>query len=238
MSVATNKIIKMPSNNRFQGRHGWKPDMIVNHVTEGTAAGAISWLRNPKSQASANFHVARNGVITELVPITDAAWCNGTGEGPRYNYNNSLIPEIRRRRTNANYYTVSIEHEGYSYKELFGGLTEVQYQATLWLHKYIITEVKRLYSVDIPIDRQHIIGHYQVAPREKPKCPGDKFPWNRLISDLQAWRNVVRVNYRGRLIEVSGYVKDGRNHVQIRELLEKMGFRVNWDNKTKTVLVR
>ena len=183
---------KRNSPNHFNGRNGWKPDMIVCHITEGGYAGAVSWLCNPQAQASSHFVVAADGRIAQLVDLTNGSWCNGNSTDPnsRLYYKNSLNSIVRSRATNANYYTYSIEHEGYSYKDRYGALTEAQYQATLWLCKYIISETKRLYGIDIPIDREHIIGHYEIDPVGKPNCPapnkGANFPFDRLIADLKA----------------------------------------------------
>lgn len=183
---------KKNSPNHFNGRNGWKPDMIVCHITEGGYAGAVSWLCNPQAQASSHFVVAADGRITQLVDLTNGSWCNGNSTDPnsRLYYKNALNSIVKSRATNANYYTYSIEHEGYSYKDRYGALTEAQYQSTLWLCRYIISENKRLYGIDIPIDREHIIGHYEIDPVGKPNCPapnkGANFPWNRLIADLKA----------------------------------------------------
>lgn len=76
--------------------------------------------------------------------------------------------------TNPNQYTIGIEHEG-----LDGALTKAQYQASLWLHQQLI---KRH---GIPVDRDHIIGHYRINSVNKANCPGPKFPWERLFNDLK-----------------------------------------------------
>lgn len=178
-------IVKKLSPNHFKGRNGWKPDMIVNHITEGSYDGSINWLCNPRSQASAHFVVAKDGRITQLVELTDGAWGNGTSKNPlkKYHYSKSTLKSVRDRKTNANYYTISIEHEGI-WANGKGKLTPAQLQATIELHKYIIAEVKRIYGVDIPIDREHIVGHYQITPITKPLCPGVNFQWDELIKAL------------------------------------------------------
>lgn len=179
------KITKKNSPNKMS-RRGWKPDMIVNHITEGSYAGAVSWLCNPKSGASAHFVISRKGEITQLVDIREAAWANGTSTDPNKNnyYGKSSLKLVRDRKTNANYYTISIEHEGF-YKDGYGALTPEQLEATIWLHKYIIDEVKKIYGIDIPIDREHIVGHYQIDPIRKPNCPGKAFQWDKLIEGLK-----------------------------------------------------
>lgn len=179
------KIIKKNSPNKMS-RKGWKPDIIVSHITEGSYAGAVSWLCNPKSGASAHFVVSKKGEITQLVDIREAAWCNGTSTDPKKNnhYSKSSLKIVRDRKTNANYYTISIEHEGF-YKDGYGALTPEQLEATIWLHRYIIDEVKKIYGIEIPIDREHIVGHYQIDPIRKPNCPGKAFQWDKLIEGLK-----------------------------------------------------
>ncbi|WP_050698600.1 N-acetylmuramoyl-L-alanine amidase [Anaeromassilibacillus senegalensis] len=72
------KIIRRPSTN-FSDRGGWKPDIIVNHITAGsTAAGALATLCSPAREASAHFVVDKDGTVYQLVALDRAAWSNGT----------------------------------------------------------------------------------------------------------------------------------------------------------------
>lgn len=179
------KIVQKSTPNKFD-RKGWKPDMIVSHITEGSYAGAVSWLMNPISKASSHFVVSQKGEITQLVDLKEAAWINGTSTDSKNNifYGKSTLDLVRNRKTNANYYTIGIEHEGF-YAKANGKLTEEQFKATVWLHKHIRAEVKRIYGIDIPVDREHIIGHYQITPISKPNCPGQSFQWDALIKALR-----------------------------------------------------
>lgn len=101
----------------------------------------------------------------------DTAWANGIVNKPNWSIYSA-------KGYNPNRYTVSIEHENYPEDgEL--GLTEAQYQATLSLHLYLI----KLYN--IPVDREHIIGHNRIDSVNRPNCPGKYFPWDRLFKDLR-----------------------------------------------------
>jgi N-acetyl-anhydromuramyl-L-alanine amidase AmpD/TusA-related sulfurtransferase len=177
-------IIKHNSPNKYNGRNGWKPDMIVCHITEGSFAGAVSWLCNPASQASAHFVVAKDGRVAQLVDIKDGSWCNGTSvdlaKSPKTHYSKSTLRTVRERKTNANYYTISIEHEGF-WKDGKGKLTDVQKKATIELIKHIRSEVKRIFGTDIPMNREHIVGHYEINPITKPNCPGVNFQFEEII---------------------------------------------------------
>lgn len=179
-------IVKKSSPNFTKGRNGWKPDIIVSHITEGSYNGAVNWLCNQQSKASAHFVVSQTGHITQLVDIRDSSWCNGTSvkAGNKTHYNLSTLQAVKERKTNANYYTISIEHEGFLNKG-GGRLTDKQLEATIWLHRHIIEEVKRIYGITIPIDRDHIVGHYQINPVTKPNCPGQNFQWDELIKRLK-----------------------------------------------------
>lgn len=175
----------MSKSPNYMSRNGWKPDMIVLHVCEGTYQGSISWLCNPNSGTSSHYVTGKNGELDQLVDLDKASWCNGTAvtEGAMYDYRRSTNRLVRERRTNANYYTISIENEGYSYKDGCGALTEPQYQTVLKLCKELIAKY------NIPVDREHIVGHYEIAPKEKPNCPGSKFQWDRLMNDLKGTNN-------------------------------------------------
>jgi hypothetical protein len=52
------------------------------------------------------------------------------------------------------------------------------------LHKYIRAYVKDTFRVDIAADRNHIVGHFEINPIEKPYCPGKAFPFDSIIKEL------------------------------------------------------
>ncbi len=189
-------ITKKSTVNKFSGRNGWKPDIIVLHTADGTYDGTVGWMQNSASQVSSHFVVAKDGRITQLVDIKDGAWCNGTSTDPTKNthYGKASLAAVRERKTNANYYTVSIEHEGL-WKDTKGKLTDAQLASTITLIKYIIAEVKAQFGVDIPIDREHIVGHYQISPVTRPNCPGAQMQWDAIISALKVGEQGDTVDY-------------------------------------------
>lgn len=149
------------------GRSGKKPLAIVNHITAGYYPGCLDWMKNPASQASAHFLVLRNGRILQMVKEEDTAWHAGIVTKPNWPLYDG---------TNPNYYTIGIEHEGMPED----GLTDAQYQSTLWLHKYLMAKYP-----GITMDTNHIIGHYRIDSVNRPNCPGPKFLWDMLFSDLK-----------------------------------------------------
>lgn len=154
------------SPNFSKGRNGKKIIAIVNHITAGAFPGCLSWMRNPQAKASAHYLITRQGKIYQMVRDEDTSWHAGMVNKPNWSLYDG---------TNPNRYTIGIEHECLS-----GGLlTEAQYKATVELHKMLIAKY------NIPIDKDHIIGHYRIDSVNRPNCPGPSFPWGRLFSDLK-----------------------------------------------------
>ena len=159
--------------NFMPGRKGSAPIAIVNHITAGLMPGTLSWMRNPASKASAHYLVCRDGCIFQMVKDEDTAYHAGAVNKPNWLLYNGQNP---------NRYTIGIEHEGYPNEPL----TEVQYQATLWLHKQLTAKWK------IPIHKDTIIGHYRIDSVNRPNCPGPRFPWDRLLNDLKGVEEVTK----------------------------------------------
>lgn len=157
------------SPNYYAGRSGYKPAFIVNHIMCGTLAGTDAWFNDRNSGVSAHYGVGKDGSIHQYVRDEDTAWANGQANSPTW-------PLYRQFAGHLNSSSISIEHEGYPQD----GLTEAQYQATLWLHRQLIARW------GIPVDRLHIIGHDQLDTVNRRDCPGPKFPWDRLFKDLGA----------------------------------------------------
>jgi len=176
------QITQQASPNYNRGRQGHTPDMIVCHITEGSFAGAVSWLSNPQSRVSSHYVVARDGRVTQLVALTDTAWANGTAVSPNSNlwFGHSTLAAVRDRAVNANLYTISIEHEGRS-AETNGALAPAQLTATIELIKHIRAEVQRLFGFTIPATRAHLVGHNEIVPRSSPNCPGKLYPFEEIL---------------------------------------------------------
>lgn len=173
-----NIVQKGNKNTNSSNRDGHVPFVIVDHISAGSMSSLDAWFTSPSNRvSSAHFGVSKTGEIHQFVAIDRMAWANGlTAEAiPK-----AAAPIIRQNApVNPNKYTVSIEHEGTD-----GELTEAQFAATVWLHKYIQDEIKRRYGRKIEFNKQHVIGHFQVDPIRKPLCPGPKFPWERLYKAL------------------------------------------------------
>ena len=107
-----------------------------------------------------------------------------------------------------------------------GKPTTAQMDSLLWLLKdYLFPK----YGV------KPVIGHKDVMATA---CPGKNFPWaelrERLEDDEMAVETKIKVN--GQVL--TGYIlKDNRSYAPVRALAEALGYKVAWDEKTKTVII-
>ncbi len=163
--MAELKKIWKESPNFWQGRKGYKPEAIVIHIMDGTLAGTDSWFANAQSQVSAHYGIGKNGEVHQYVKEEDTAWHAGRIDTPSWKL-------IKASTINPNLYTIGIEHEG----KPDDVWTNAMKQASAQLIKQICDQWQ------IPIDRDHIIGHYQIFSK-KPNCPAtDKKIIDELIS--------------------------------------------------------
>lgn len=163
-------IIKKPCTNFFQGRSGQKPEAIVLHIMDGTLVGTDSWFATPSSMVSATYGIGKTGEIHQYVDEANGAWANGIINQPNWKL-------LKAANINPNLYTISIEHEG--------GPGDVWPQTQIQASAALIKDICGRYG--IPIDRDHIIGHYQIDSVKKPNCPAyDKSIIDKVIAAAQA----------------------------------------------------
>ena len=189
------KYIVKNSPNHYNGRAGYKADMIVFHQTGGdTLSPALNWYMNPSAQCSPNWIIDKNGDIYQLVSPDNAAWCNGTttnqSDSKWYGY--SLSSAVKSRKTNANYYTYSIEFVHCQW----GNINDKQISAAVELIKQTIIPHMKKNGVTVQIDRAHLIGHSDVTPKtrdpEKFNCPGKKFPYDEIIERVNSDKELAQ----------------------------------------------
>ena len=142
-------------------------DMIVIHDTEGSYGSAIQEFQSPGAGASAHYVVSDLGQVTQMVHERDIAWHAGN-----WDYN------VR---------SIGIEHEGYANSP--GWYTTAMYQSSASLAASICSHY------GVPMDRNHVIGHYQVPDPNNPGLyggedhhtdPGPYWDWTYYMSLAQA----------------------------------------------------
>jgi hypothetical protein len=146
-------------------------DLIVIHDIEGTAISTVHWFQNPKAQATSHYIIAADGTIYQAVKEHDIAWHAGN--------------------RNVNNHAIGIEHEGYAYRPGFYNWQE--YEASAKLVRTLTTRY------NIPRDRTHIIGHFEVPDLVHPGKFGgasghtDPGPWWDWDSYMVLLRNDAKV---------------------------------------------
>lgn len=177
------KEIQKNSPNHYNGRFGWKSDVYVCHQTGGTSAeAALNYYLNPGANCAPHDVIDTNGDIYHLIDYDNASMCNGTKTvaGDHLYYKNATNSIVKSRKTNANYYTYSVEFVHCAK----GDITEAQVQAVIWLLKNRIIPHAKANGVDFKVDRQHIIGHCEINPITRDFCPGKNFPYDRIIAGV------------------------------------------------------
>ncbi|ASS66201.1 N-acetylmuramoyl-L-alanine amidase [Paenibacillus sp. RUD330] len=185
-------IIQKPVKS-FSSRGGHIPICIVLHITAGSANSAYNEFKNSGNQKSSTFLTTRSGEVWQFIDIQSKPWTNG-------NIRNPTAPIIRANGPlNPNYYSVTIEQEGYGTSGGDGAITEDQFLALCQLIKHIQTEVKRIYGNTIPLTPERVIGHYQIDSMGKSFCPGPAFPWTRLYKELIVADSMTLEHYEERI---------------------------------------
>ena len=141
-------------------------DHIVIHTTEGTSAqGAIDWWEGGHGQVSAHY-IIEDDKIYQTVADKDIAYHAGN-----WNYN---------------LHSIGIEHVAYASNP--GTFSETEYQTSARLTAWLADKY------DIPVDRQHIIGHVDV-PSATHTDPGPYFDWDHYL-DLVRGAGTMAINIK------------------------------------------
>jgi N-acetylmuramoyl-L-alanine amidase len=141
--------------NFSQGRAGHRPEAIVIHIMDGTLVGTDSWFNDVNSKVSAHYGVGKAGAVHQYVKETDTAQHAGVIVRPTW--------RLLKPRTNPNFYTIGIEHEG------FGLPPSAWPEPQLAASTSLVAEIAQRWS--IPVDEDHIIPHRAIRA-SKPNCPG------------------------------------------------------------------
>ncbi|MFJ2827252.1 N-acetylmuramoyl-L-alanine amidase [Streptomyces sp. NPDC087263] len=131
-------------------------DRVIIHVTQGSFDSAVKVFQDPGHGAAAHYIVGQDGRITQMIRELDVAYHAGNRE-----YNER---------------SVGIEHEGFVDRPQ--DFTDAMYEASARLTARICGRY------DIPVDREHIIGHVEV-PGTDHTDPGPHWDWDRYIPLVQ-----------------------------------------------------
>lgn len=168
-----------PANFR-QGRNGFAPEAVCLHIAEGTVAGCISWFNTPPGDgpgkrgrdrngnligpSSATFVIGKDGSIVQFVQLADCAYANGQVAG---HYTAALVNE--NEGANANDWTYSLEHEGFSGEQPTPAQFDASTRLTAWLFQDSLFKGG---ATGVAVDRKHILGHFEFDNQSRAGCPG------------------------------------------------------------------
>ena len=151
-------------------------DRIVIHITAGgpRIEGTIAWFQNgnrvnDKGQpirSSAHYIVGRDGEVVQMVRNAHSA----------------------HHATGANWRSIGIEHNANKPSHLNRQdlpPTAPQYEASARLVAWLC----RQYT--LPIDREHIVGHQEIAPGDNHDCPSSIWDWDHYMDLVRACASVA-----------------------------------------------
>ncbi|MFH8222146.1 N-acetylmuramoyl-L-alanine amidase [Streptomyces sp. NPDC018057] len=128
-------------------------DRVIIHVTQETYANTLAIFQNPQKKVSAHYLVrSADGHVAQCVREADIAWHAGN-----WDYNT---------------HSIGIEHEGWVDQPAY--FTDALYEQSARLTAAICDRHQ------IPKDRSHIIGHYEV-PGTDHTDPGPHWDWVRYL---------------------------------------------------------
>ena len=148
---------------------------------EGQEADCTIW--NPRADSEKLYRYLKD---------EDTAWTNGPWSEP-VNHTNPVIQDLFNRRISTNNVSLTIEHEG----RPADGLTEAQLNRSADMCAYWCQ------TWNIPPDRNHIIGHYEVGPHKG--CPGSNYPFDRLVNRVQERLKMPSIPVQGYELIMIGY---------------------------------
>lgn len=159
-------IKQIPSPNFTKGRKS-KVSMVVIHIMAGSLIGTDNWFSQKVSSASSHYGVGFKGEVHQYVQESDTAWHSGVVKAPTIALNGA----------NPNDIAIGIECEGSDLSKA----PQAQIDAIIALVEDIC---KRN---NIPVDRQHIVGHYQINSVTRANCPStDKSILDVIVKKAQS----------------------------------------------------
>ena len=243
------KFRYLPTNNKkqFSSKRRNKANIkaIVIHDTGNTSNGANAfnhkrYLDGATRQGSAHYYVDDTEII-QTVGDSRTAWSVGDTWG--YKNNPNRIKDLN------NYNTISIEmciNEDGNYKQMYYNTVEL---------------VKNLMN---QLNIKRVVRHFDISGKSCPFHfkPNNWERWKQFLKDIKQpmkeyidlsktesegvkvgekvtvkENKTVKVQFERRTVEVPTILKDDNNYVQIRPLFEQLGYTVEWNGETGTIII-
>lgn len=213
------KVDHIPRNTPYNRRPclAMMPEYITIHSTGNTASAKNerAYLTNPKNERTASYHIVIDDKeAIECVPLNEVTWNAGDG-----------------KNGSGNRKSISIE--------ISEGGNRVQ-----TIKNAVHLTAKLLYERKWGIDK--LRRHYDWSGKICPRIMSNNNwqGWNDFKISVQKEldklnnANKVRVNINGQVHFIDGFLKDGTNYCSIRQIAEILGKKVEWDNVSKTVVIK
>lgn len=165
-----------PGNYDYEDRPTEEPiDMVIVHDIEGPAQAGINIFQTKGASVSSHYIVGGDGKVYQLVREKNVAWHAGN--------------------RNINHRSVGIETHGYAYRPGWYNATIYEAEAKL------IRDITTRYN--IPRDRKHIIGHFEVPDPSDPTKfggrsghtdPGPYWDWDSFMTMIRNDSKLVSVS--------------------------------------------
>lgn len=189
--------IKLLTRNFTPG--GMQAKIIVLHGTSGLG-DPYGWFNTPGTDASADFWIPRatGQKVKQYVKLGDTSWSNGPLVKPDIS-----VPFLRwlveykksHPEVSGSSWTQSIEFEKAPGNK--SSLTAWQISEGRKLIKWLSHELA------IPLDRNHVLGHYQFDSVSRAGCPGP-VPWESLLSD---YAELAEKNFWGPMFSAANWAR-------------------------------
>lgn len=190
--------------------------LVIHYTAGGSAAGTISWFRDPKSKVSAHLVIARDGKLTQMAPFNREAWHAGQSSWGNL--------------SGLNHYSIGIELDNAGYLIRSGGkwvspISRKSYpdsEVTVAVHKndppgsapsgwhaYTAVQIEATLECGLALFKHYglddVLGHDDIAPGRK-RDPGPDFPLASVRARLQGRGDDHPERYRttGKLFVRSG----------------------------------
>ncbi|MEW2414647.1 peptidoglycan recognition family protein [Streptomyces sp. NPDC046866] len=138
-------------------------DYVVIHLTTDVLPRMLRMFQDPSEKVSAHYVISSTGTrIAQCVRERDVAWHSGS---VWYNHR-----------------SIGIEHEGWIDQPVY---SDKMYEASAVLTATICAKY------DVPIDRDHIIGHVEV-PQASHEDPGPVWNWDKYMKLVESARRRMK----------------------------------------------
>ncbi|WP_064505486.1 N-acetylmuramoyl-L-alanine amidase [Defluviitalea phaphyphila] len=213
----------------------------------------VHWVANPNTYAKANrdffenrkygemgygsahYIIDLNGDIIQCIPLSEIAYHVGADS-----YKEEAIKKLGNYPNNT---TIGIEcthidWDGKMTEETYNSLVELCKDLCLTYKLNPLTDLYRHYDITGKDCHKWFVDNLDEWEKFKNKVRDKMINNNKEIQKNIIYKNIVNFDFEGEKFGVPGFLKEGISYVQVRGLLDRLGYIVEWDNESKTVIIK